>query len=127
MNFSTEAMRADGGLEVIKAACEKLRASHKQHIAVYGADNDRRLTGRHETCDINTFRWGVSDRGASIRIPMDTANNGRGYLEDRRPAANADPYLVCTALIETVCGVGFQPDAYLRERFKDIVRVVDLK
>ncbi|MBI3046280.1 MAG: glutamine synthetase beta-grasp domain-containing protein [Candidatus Harrisonbacteria bacterium] len=107
-NFSTKAMRENGGLKVIEAACKKLGQFHKEHIAVYGADNDRRLTGKHETCGINEFRYGVSDRGASIRIPMATANAGCGYLEDRRPAANMDPYLVLTALLETVCGEGFE-------------------
>jgi len=111
-NFSTKEMRESGGLEKVKAACEKLGKFHSQHIAVYGADNDKRLTGIHETCSIREFRYGVSDRGASIRIPMDTANKGCGYLEDRRPAANLDPYQVCTALIETVCGDGFDPVRY---------------
>jgi glutamine synthetase len=80
-----------------------LAEKHHEHIAVYGAHNEERLTGLHETCDINTFRYGVSDRGASVRIPMNTDKEGKGYLEDRRPAANMDPYLVCAALIETVC------------------------
>ncbi|HXV26740.1 MAG TPA: glutamine synthetase GlnII [Candidatus Paceibacterota bacterium] len=111
-NFSTKAMREDGGLAVINAACEKLGKRHREHVRVYGADNHLRLTGRHETCDINTFRYGVSDRGASIRIPMAAANEGKGYLEDRRPAANADPYKVLTALLETTCGDGFDPDRY---------------
>ena len=101
-------MREDGGLKAVEAACQKLGQFHKEHIAVYGADNDKRLTGRHETCSINEFRYGISDRGASIRIPMATANEGRGYLEDRRPAANMDPYEVLTALLETVCGEGFK-------------------
>lgn len=103
-NFSTKAMRAKGGIKAIEAACKKLAKRHKAHIAVYGADNDKRLTGSHETCDINTFRYGVSDRGASVRIPLATAKNGRGYLEDRRPAANMDPYRVCAALLETILG-----------------------
>jgi glutamine synthetase len=60
----------------------------------------------------------VSDRGASIRIPMETNNKGRGYLEDRRPAANLDPYQICTALIETTCGEGFDPDKYKWENFE---------
>jgi glutamine synthetase len=108
-NFSTKEMREDGGMKVIEAVCKKLERFHKEHIAVYGADNDKRLTGKHETCSINQFRYGVSDRGASIRIPMATANNGKGYLEDRRPAANADPYKIVTALLETTCGDGFRP------------------
>lgn len=111
-NFSVKKMREEGGLEYIKTTCEKLGRFHSQHIKVYGADNDKRLTGKHETCSINEFRYGVSDRGASIRIPMDTANKGKGYLEDRRPAANLDPYQICTALIETTCGEGFNPEKY---------------
>jgi glutamine synthetase len=111
-NFSTKAMREVGGINVIQMACERLGRFHKQHISVYGADNDQRLTGKHETCSYKQFRYGVSDRGASIRIPMETANKGRGYLEDRRPAANLDPYQICTALIETTCGEGFNPDKY---------------
>jgi glutamine synthetase len=102
-------MRAEGGLDIIKQTCEKLGRFHREHIQVYGADNDKRLTGRHETCGIGEFRFGVSDRGASVRIPMDTNNNGRGYLEDRRPAANVDPYQAFTALLETTCGDGFNP------------------
>jgi len=107
-NFSTRDMRAPGGLEHIKFACEKLGQFHTEHMKVYGSGNHDRLTGKHETCDINTFRFGVSDRGASIRIPMGTANAGYGYFEDRRPAANADPYQVSLAILETVCGQGFK-------------------
>ena len=103
-NFSTKAMREDGGLKVVEAACEKLGKKHKEHIAVYGAHNEERLTGLHETCSIYDFRYAISDRGASIRIPMATANEGKGYLEDRRPSANMDPYTVCAALIKTTCG-----------------------
>lgn len=103
-NFSTRSMRAEGGIRVIEEACEKLSLKHAEHIAVYGAGNEERLTGKHETCSINEFRYGVSDRGASIRIPIFSAKNGRGYLEDRRPAANMDPYQVCAKLVETVCG-----------------------
>jgi glutamine synthetase len=102
-NFSTKSMREEGGLDVIKEACEKLSKKHDEHINVYGAHNDERLTGLHETCSIREFRYGVSDRGASIRIPMQTANDGYGYLEDRRPSANMDPYKVCSILIETTC------------------------
>ena len=102
-NFSTKSMREKGGLKVIEEACEKLGKKHDEHIKLYGADNEQRLTGDHETCSISDFKFGVSDRGASIRIPMQTANDGFGYLEDRRPSANMDPYLVCSALIETIC------------------------
>ncbi len=102
VNFSTKLMRQDGGMDVIEKACKALGQKVPEHIAVYGADNDKRLTGKHETCSINEFRYGVSDRGASIRIPMAAANAKKGYLEDRRPAANIDPYQVCARLIQTV-------------------------
>ena len=102
-NFSTKAMRSKGGIKIIEEACEKLGKKHDDHIAIYGAHNEERLTGLHETCSIKEFRYGISDRGASIRIPMQTANDGFGYLEDRRPAGNMDPYKVCAKLIETTC------------------------
>ena len=102
-NFSTKSMRSPGGMKIIEEACKKLGLRHAEHIAAYGADNDERLTGLHETCSMDEFRYGVSDRGASIRIPMETSNDGYGYLEDRRPSANMDPYIVCAMLIETVC------------------------
>jgi glutamine synthetase len=111
-NFSTEKMRNEGGLSVIKEACEKLAKLHSQHIDIYGADNDKRLTGKHETCSIDKFRYGVSDRGASVRIPARTEAEGKGYLEDRRPAANLDPYQIFTAILETTCGEGFNPQKY---------------
>jgi len=103
INYSTASMRADGGLKVIEEACEKLGQNIDKHIAVYGDHNEERLTGLHETCSINEFRYGVSDRGASIRIPMGVHNDGKGYLEDRRPASNVDPYKACAVLIETTC------------------------
>ncbi|MDP2692992.1 MAG: glutamine synthetase GlnII [bacterium] len=102
-NFSTKAMREPGGAKYIKEACLKLRQTHKKHMAVYGHDNHERLTGLHETCSIDQFRFGVGDRGASIRIPVSVAHDGFGYLEDRRPAANMDPYQVCSVLLDTIC------------------------
>ena len=102
-NYSTKSMRGKGGIKVIEEACKKLGKAHNEHIAVYGAHNEERLTGLHETCSIKEFRYGVSDRGASIRIPMQTSNDGFGYLEDRRPSANMDPYQVCHALLKTTC------------------------
>ena len=103
-NFSTKAMREKDGDMVIHKAIKKLEEYHEQHIAVYGHGNERRLTGMHETCPINRFHWGVSDRGASVRVPEQVAKNGKGYFEDRRPASNCDPYLVCHKLVETICG-----------------------
>ncbi len=103
-NFSTKHTREKGGMKVIEEAMKKLAKRHEDHIKVYGAHNEERLTGMHETAPIHEFRYGTSDRGASVRIPMATANQGYGYFEDRRPAANMDPYQVCAILIETVCG-----------------------
>ena len=102
-NFSTKSMREEGGYKVIEEACEKLGKRHEEHIAVYGAHNEERLTGLHETCSIHEYRYGVSDRGASIRIPLATAKANKGYLEDRRPSANMDPYEVAGILLDTIC------------------------
>ncbi len=102
-NFSTKEMREENGDVKIGEAIEKLEPKHQEHIEAYGQDNDQRLTGLHETCDINTFRWGVSDRGASIRVPWQVHRDGKGYLEDRRPSSNCDPYLVAQKLVETIC------------------------
>ena len=105
-NFSTADMREDGGDDVIHKAIRRLRMSSDLHMDVYGSGNERRLTGEHETCPITEFRWGVSDRGASVRIPWQVDKDGKGYLEDRRPSANCDPYLVAWRLIKTICGEG---------------------
>jgi glutamine synthetase len=102
-NFSTRAMREAGGLKVIEAAMPKLEARHTLHIENYGDGIEERLTGLHETCSYKEFRWGVGNRGASIRVPLHVAQAGMGYLEDRRPCANIDPYVVTRLLIETVC------------------------
>jgi len=102
-NFSTAAMREEGGDDVIHKAIRRLRMSADLHIEVYGSGNEKRLTGEHETCPITEFRWGVSDRGASVRVPWQVALDGKGYLEDRRPSANCDPYLVAWRLIKTIC------------------------
>jgi len=102
-NFSTKSMREEGGFAVVEEACKKLGEKHDEHISVYGAHNEERLTGLHETCTIHEYRYGVSDRGASVRIPLITAKEGKGYLEDRRPSANMDPYEVCAIILETVC------------------------
>ncbi|CAN8069581.1 unnamed protein product [Agarophyton chilense] len=103
-NFSTKPMREDGGYEkYIIPAMAKLKAKHKQHIAAYGLGNEERLTGKHETASIDSFDWGVANRGASIRVGRDTEQNGKGYFEDRRPAGNCDPYVVTKMLVETCC------------------------
>ena len=102
-NFSNDEIRHRGSKEKLSAICEKLGKSHKEAIKVYGSDNAKRLTGKHETQSIKKFSYGVSDRGASIRIPVVTVNNNWcGYLEDRRPAANADPYKVMRHIVESL-------------------------
>lgn len=92
-------------LRHIEASIERLSKRHKYHIRVYdpkgGLDNVRRLTGHHETASINDFSAGVANRGASIRIPRPVGQEKKGYFEDRRPAANCDPYAVIEALVRT--------------------------
>jgi len=102
-NVSTKATREEGGLEVIQQMMRRLEARHAEHVTQYGAGIEQRLTGQHETCSYREFRYGSSDRGASVRIPPGTAKAGRGYFEDRRPNANVDPYVVTRLIIETIC------------------------
>ena len=100
-NFSTEKMRSD--YNEIERVIKLLEEKHADHIKIYGADNHNRLTGQHETAHIDEFRWGISDRGASVRIPWQVAKNKKGYIEDRRPAANIDPYQVTRIIMKTTC------------------------
>tara|TARA_R100000935_G_scaffold58886_1_gene99069 strand:- start:8194 stop:9204 length:1011 start_codon:yes stop_codon:yes gene_type:complete len=102
-NFSNEQMRSEGGEAYFRNILRNLAATHQDHIANYGSMNHERLTGLHETQSIDQFSYGVSDRGASIRIPITTVENDwKGYLEDRRPASNACPYLITSKIVETV-------------------------
>ncbi len=102
-NFSNSTLRTCGSREVYEKICEAFRPVAKEHIAVYGAHNEQRLTGKHETASINDFSYGISDRGASIRIPLITVQKGwKGWLEDRRPASNGDPYKIAARIIKTV-------------------------
>ena len=105
MHISNNILRTCGDQKTYEKICEAFRPVVKEHIDVYGADNDQRLTGEHETQSINEFSYGVSDRGASIRIPIMTVENGwKGWLEDRRPASNGDPYKIAGRIIKTVKG-----------------------
>ncbi len=101
-NFSTKAMRE--GYDPIIAACEALGEKVTEHIHMYGHGIEARLTGLHETAPWNEFTYGVSNRGASVRIPWQVEVDKSGYIEDRRPNANCDPYLVTRAIVETCCG-----------------------
>jgi len=106
INVSTKSTRDKAtGRDAIDAAVKALSEKHPEHIALYGSNNDERLTGAHETCDIDTFKAGTADRGCSIRIPQLVAQKGYGYFEDRRPGANADPYLICARICTTICDV----------------------
>ena len=101
-NFSNGAMRDSGDKNIFNKICEEFGKNIKKHINVYGADNDQRLTGSHETQSIDKFSYGVSDRGASIRIPIGTVEDGwKGRLEDRRPASNGDPYKIASVIVST--------------------------
>jgi len=102
-NFSNELLRTCGSKDIYEQICEGFRPFVKEHIEVYGPDNHLRLTGKHETAAITDFKFGVSDRGASIRIPIGTVEKGwKGWLEDRRPNSAADPYKVAARIIKTV-------------------------
>ena len=102
-NFSTKAMREADGFAAVVAGAEALGKKVEDHIAGYGAEIEHRLTGMHETAPWNEFSYGVSDRGASVRIPWQVEVDGKGYLEDRRPNANCDPYVVTRLLVDTIC------------------------
>lgn len=101
VNFSTKAMRAPHSYDLIMECVDKLEKNHEDHMKHYGVDNDKRMSGKHETSDFNTFTHGVGDRSASVRIPTSTFNNKSGYIEDRRPASNMDPYLVTSMIMRT--------------------------
>ena len=101
-NFSNTAMRESGKEETFTKICEEFGKNIERHMSVYGAYNDQRLTGLHETQSIHEFSYGVSDRGASIRIPVSTMEDGWiGRLEDRRPSSNGDPYKIAAAIVKT--------------------------
>ena len=102
-NFSNAVLREAGSKDIYDKICDAFAPLVSEHMAVYGAYNELRLTGKHETAAHDEFSYGVSDRGASIRIPIATVENGwKGWLEDRRPASNADPYTAAARIIKTV-------------------------
>jgi glutamine synthetase len=95
-------MRTEGGEEYFNSLFSSLNVRHEEHIKNYGSSNDLRLTGEYETQSIDKFSWGVSDRGASIRVPQETAKNWKGYVEDRRPGSNADPYKIIYQIVKSI-------------------------
>jgi len=105
-NFSTEYMRTVGGKDYFESLMKAFDKNLMDHIAVYGPDNDKRLTGKHETAPWNKFTYGLADRGASLRVPHSFVNNGyRGYLEDRRPNSLGDPYQIASRILKTIAEV----------------------
>jgi glutamine synthetase len=112
VNFSNREMREEGGKEMFESLCNSFKETHNEAILAYGSDNHLRLTGKHETQNIDTFSWGVSDRGASIRVPISVSQNQwKGYIEDRRPAANANPYKVVNHITNAVNSVFTEEEA----------------
>uniref|UniRef100_A0A3P8UVW8 Glutamine synthetase n=1 Tax=Cynoglossus semilaevis TaxID=244447 RepID=A0A3P8UVW8_CYNSE len=113
VNFSTKEMRSEGGLQYIEEAIKKLSRRHSHHLSVYdphgGADNIRRLNSQTITSSFKEFSSAVAARDVSVRIPGQVFRSGHGYFEDRRPAANCDPYSVMIAMIET-CLLGAADD-----------------
>jgi glutamine synthetase len=105
-NFSTTYLREIGGKEYFDMLMVAFEKAQEDHIAVYGPDNHMRLTGKHETVSMNAFRYGIADRGASIRVPHSFVRNGyKGYLEDRRPNSQSDPYAIAARIMETISSV----------------------
>jgi len=104
-NFSTKIMReGSGGMKYIEDMMKKMEAKHTLHLKLYGEGNESRLTGIHETSSMDTFSYGAGNRAASVRIPSQTkADNGKGYIEDRRPSSNIDPYVVTAIIVDTCC------------------------
>lgn len=135
-NFSTESTRREGGLDAIYTYVERLRHTVSKDIIFYGADNDKRLTGRHETSKATEFSYGVGTRTTSIRIPNSVASERKGYMEDRRPAGDADPYLITSRLFASCIGLETpsldlasptHTTAWMRSAFPDSTAAADEK
>lgn len=108
-NFSNNHMRTIGGEGYFNKLFNEFAEKHREHIIQYGEDNAQRLTGEHETQHIDTFSWGIADRGASMRLPLVTFQRGwQGYVEDRRPASNCDPYKVGKLIMETTMKLDYK-------------------
>jgi len=105
-NFSTEYMRTVGGKKYFEALMAAFDKYKNEHIAVYGPDNHLRLTGLHETQSIDKFNYGLANRGASVRMPHSFVKNDyKGYLEDRRPNSQGDPYKIAGRILQTIATV----------------------
>lgn len=82
-----------------------LGETHNDLMKVYGENNNKRLTGLHETSSYSVFTYGVGDRYKSVRIPNSTALGLTNYFEDRRPGANINPYMACGALVKVLSNI----------------------
>lgn len=102
INFSTRQTRGDGGLTIIEKCCRALGRRQKEALTAYGEGNDKRLTGTGDVADMNSFKFNVADRSAAVRIPRQVGITGKGYAEDRRPAASADPYRAMAFCMRTI-------------------------
>ena len=111
-NFSNVRMRDYGDEEYFRSIFTSFENRHQEHIKAYGSNNDLRLTGNFETQSIDKFSWGISDRGASIRVPKATAEKWKGYLEDRRPGSNADPYKIIEEIFISLNGTQYWEQMY---------------
>lgn len=108
-NFSTKRMRSDGGYAFIEECIKRLEKNHMKHMKNYGmeeATNRMRLSGKFETAPFDKFSWGIANRKASIRLQRNIKEKGKGFMEDRRPGGDCDPYMVCGLLLETCLGGG---------------------
>ena len=84
-NFSTKEMREEGGYQSIENACKALGKKWELHVKNYGHGIEDRLTGQHETAPWNKFSYGVSDRGASVRIPLAGGQGRQGLPRGSAP------------------------------------------
>jgi len=114
-NYSTKGTREDVDMKNILQHLESLSQYHKVFFGLYGEGNEKRLSGKYETSSFDKFSYGTMNRAASVRIPQTTKDSGRGYYEDRRPAANLDPYVVCGLIFSATCLGGLHVDDYLNQ------------
>jgi len=65
-NFSTDYLRETGGKDYFLKLMDAFEENLEEHIAVYGPDNDQRLTGLHETQSIDVFSTKVTSKTAVL-------------------------------------------------------------
>jgi len=106
-NFSTNSTRDSKiGWDTFMSYCADLKKTHTECMLLYGTGNEKRMTGLHETARFDEFTYGIGARGCSVRIGNEMKKNGCGYMEDRRPSSNIDPYLSVAALADATMNGG---------------------